>query len=83
MSKSPFVLVADGVSNDTVRCLQELLKQARRGEVIGIAFAAMLKRRAYIVNTAGEAHASPTFARGMLAALDDQLAQRITGGNHA
>jgi hypothetical protein len=58
-----------------------LLKRARRGEVIGLAYAAMLKKRAYIVNTAGAAHTSPTFARGMVAALDDQLGGRIRGGN--
>lgn len=78
--KAPFILVPDTVSNDTVECLELLLKRARRGEVIGLAYAAMLKKRAFIVNTAGSAHESPTFARGMLRALDDQLGQRITGG---
>ena len=77
----PFILVPDLVSNDTVEALEMLLSEARRGEVIGIAFAAMLKRRSYIVNTAGEAHRNPTFARGMVAALDDQLGGRIRGGN--
>jgi hypothetical protein len=79
--KPPFILVPDTVSTDTVECLELLLKRARRGEVIGLAYAAMLKRRAYIVNTAGAAHDSPTFARGMLAALDDQLGGRVRGGN--
>jgi hypothetical protein len=79
--KSPFILVPDTVSTDTVECLELLLSRARRGEVIGLAYAAMLKKRAYIVNTAGSAHESPTFARGMLRALDDQLGQRITGGS--
>jgi len=41
----------------------------------------MLKRRGYIVNSAGEAHRNPTFSRGMLLALDDQLSTRIRGGN--
>jgi len=79
--KAPFILVPDTVSTDTVECLALLLRRARRGEVIGLAYCAMLKKRAYIVNTAGTAHDSPTFARGMLRALDDQLGQRITGGN--
>lgn len=78
--KAPFILVPDVVSTDTVECLELLLRRARKGEVIGLAYAAMLKKRAYIVNTAGTAHESPTFARGMLRALDDQLGQRITGG---
>lgn len=79
--KPPFVLVADSVSTDTISCLETLLRHARKGEVIGVAYAAMLKKRAFIVNTAGEAHRNPTFSRGMVAALDDQLAQRIRGGN--
>jgi hypothetical protein len=79
--KRPFRLIPDSVSKDTVECLEVLLTQARRGEVIGIAFAAMLKRRAYITNTAGEAHRNPTFARGMIATLDDELASRVHNGN--
>lgn len=79
--KPPFFLVPDTVSNDTVECLRQLHAEAKRGELIGIAFVGVLKRRGYIVNTAGEAHRNPTFARGMLAALDDQLSLRIRGGN--
>ena len=81
MSQPPFILVPDRVSHNTVECLKLLLQQARKGEVIGIAYAAMLKKKAYIVNTAGEAHESPTFTRGMVSALDDQLAGRIRGGH--
>lgn len=77
--KRPFALIPDVVSTDTVECLQLLLQRAQAGEVIGLAFCAMLKRRAYIVNTAGEAHRNPTFARGMVAALDDELGQRTRG----
>lgn len=79
--KPAFILIPDTVSTDTVECLELLLRRARLGEVTGLAYCAMLKRRAYIVNTAGTAHESPTFARGMVAALDDQLSQRIRGGN--
>lgn len=74
---TPYILIPDTVSTDTVECLQLLLRRAKRGEVIGLAYCAMLKQRAYIVNTAGEAHESPTFARGMVAALDDSLSNRI------
>lgn len=75
--KKPFALISDKVSTETVECLQLLLRRARRGEVIGLAYCAMLKQRVYIVNTAGVAHDSPTFARGMVAALDDSLSDRI------
>lgn len=75
--RPPFRLVADTVSIDTIECLEQLLERAKRGDLIGLAFAAMLKRRRYIVNTAGVAHDSPTFTRGMVAALDDSLSNRI------
>lgn len=75
--RKPYRLIPDIVSTDTIECLQLLLNRAKAGEVIGLAFCAMLKQRAYIVNTAGVAHESPTFARGMVAALDDSLSNRI------
>jgi hypothetical protein len=77
--KPPFTLIPDKLSVDTVEVLETLLQHARAGEVIGIAFAAQLRRRAFIVNTAGEAHRNPVFARGMVAALDDELGQRMRG----
>jgi hypothetical protein len=54
-----------------------LLEQAKSGEVIGLAFAAMYRRRRYTVSTCGEASRNPTFARGMIAALDDELGLRV------
>ena len=79
--KPPYILIPDTVSHDTVECLETLLDAAKQGEIIGVAFVAQLKQRGYIVNTAGEAHRNPTFARGMVAALDDQLGGRVRGGN--
>jgi len=79
--KTPFILVVDHVSADTVECLKMLLRQARAGEIVGLAYCAMLKKRAFIVNTTGTAHESPTFTRGMLTALDDQLSTRVRGGS--
>jgi hypothetical protein len=75
--KPPFRLITDTISTDTTAALEQLLDLARRGELIGIAFAGMLKQRRYFVNTAGTAHESPTFTRGMLATLDDSLSNRI------
>ena len=74
--KSPFILLNEAVSHETVDCLHIMLRQAKDGELIGIAYAAMFRRRGYIVNTAGEAHRSPTYTRGMLLALDDKLSIR-------
>jgi len=74
--RPPFRLVPDTISSDTVRALEQLLKEARAGRIIGVAFVAMYKRREYIANAAGEARRSPTFTRGMIAALDDALGRQ-------
>lgn len=79
--KPPYILVPDKLSNDTKECLKTLHEAAEKGELIGVAFVAMLKRRGYIANSAGEAYRNPTFTRGMVAALDDKLSERIRGGN--
>jgi hypothetical protein len=79
--RAPFILVPDNISNETVESLEQLLTHARKGDIIGLAFAAMLKRRGFIVNSSGEAFRNPTFSRGMVSALDDKLAERVRGGN--
>jgi hypothetical protein len=75
--RPPFTLIEEGTSGDTIECLETLLEAARRGDLIGIAFAAMYKKRSYITHAAGEAHRNPTFARGMVATLDDLLARQV------
>lgn len=75
----PFSLAPDSLSHDTIEALRVLLKDAEKGEVIGLAFAVMYRGRDYIVNTAGEAHRSPTFTRGMVQALDDHLMHMVHG----
>lgn len=78
--RPPFRLATDTLSHDTLEALRELLRLAETGEVVGIAFAAMFKRRQFIADTAGECHRNPVFARGMVAALDDCLAERMRSG---
>ncbi len=75
--KPPYHLVADSLSDDTVECLATLLDDAKRGRVLGIAFAAILSRREFITNTAGECSRNPVFARGLVAALDDELRDMV------
>lgn len=75
--KAPFSLMPDSISHDTRKCLEELAAGAKDGEVIGIAYAVMYRGRHFIVNTAGELHRNPTFARGVVAALDDELSRMI------
>ncbi|MCD6674881.1 MAG: hypothetical protein LT106_18765 [Burkholderiaceae bacterium] len=79
MRRRPFRLVPAEVSHETVEALGQLLDQARRGEIIGIAYAVMCKGRDYFVDAAGEAHRSPTFARGMVSELNDALGRRARG----
>lgn len=64
---------------DTVECLRELLGQALRGEIVGLAFAAQYRGRKYWVETAGTAHQNPSSARGMVSALHDLLGRRQRG----
>lgn len=78
--KSPFTLMRATVSHDTVEALEFLLHEARRGEVIGLAYGAMMKRRACIVDTAGEAYRNPLFALGMVCMLSDDIAIRARNG---
>lgn len=78
--KPPFRLVPDPLPEDTIGAFNTLLKQAKQGQILGAAFAVMYKGKTYIVNATDEARKSPTFARGMVAELDDELA-RISRGN--
>lgn len=76
--KPVFKLVRlNGISKDTVRCLRVLLEKAERGEVIGVAYAAMYRQREYSVHTCGEMHRNPTFCMGAVSALGYQLAQQV------
>lgn len=80
--KQPFRLVAldAPVSHDTVKCLEALLERAKQGDIIGIAYAVMYRRREFRVHTCGEMHRNPTFTRGAVAALNDQVSRQQWGG---
>lgn len=75
--RTPYSLVRDNVSHDTIEAMEQLLQSARQGQTTGIIFGIMLKRRRYFVNCAGDARRDPTFARGMCNALDDELRQLV------
>lgn len=69
-------LVKDLASQDTIEALEYLLYEARRGEVIGLAYAAMLKNRSCLIDTVGEAHRNPLFALGMVCMLSADIADK-------
>lgn len=76
----PFTLAPSVAPADTVEALEQLLEAARSGQLIGLAFVAMLTRREYIVEATGEAARNPTFARGMVGALEDRISHLM--GEH-
>ena len=67
------------VSRDTIERLEQLLEEAKSGKLQGMAFVAIYEHRNFKVKVCGEADRSPVFARGALASLDDELADRIRG----
>lgn len=73
----PYKLVRDDLSHDTIEALTVLLEGARTGEITGIAFACTMRRMRYFTNVAGVCYTNPTFARGMVCSLSDELAALI------
>lgn len=67
------------VDQECVDCLADLAAAAKAGEVTGIAYAVMYKGRHFITSAAGELRRNPTFARGAVAALDDELKAMVWG----
>ncbi len=76
----PFTLVPDHLSHDTVEALEELLKEARAGKIIGMAFCVMLKDRNYWVNASGEGLRNPGFSLQMTRMLEERLVMLVKSG---
>lgn len=71
-------LVQPAVSADTVQALEGLLREALAGRLIGLAWVSMFDGYKYEVDVAGETRRCPTFTRGMLCKLDDELQRLIS-----
>jgi hypothetical protein len=71
----------DELPTETVKCLAELLAQARRKRVKGIAFIAYVDDHGFIANSAGAAHDDPTNTIGMLFSLAVKMHARVDGGS--
>ena len=63
---------ASPVAHDTILVLEQLLDDARKGELVGITFAALYSHRGYCAKATDDLRENPTFARGCVAALDDE-----------
>lgn len=70
-------LVRDTISRDVVEALETLAEGARSGAITGAIFGIIVKGRSYHVNVAGSLVSDPTLARGICAALDDELMQLV------
>lgn len=66
-------LVRQEISRDTVEALEEILQDARAGLYTGFVIGLLRPRRRYSVHCIGEGCESPTWSRGILRALDDEL----------
>ena len=70
----PLRLVKAKIADDVVTALEQLLEGAKRGEITGIAFAVTLKRERFFTDVAGHCYTNPSYARGIVAFLSDELA---------
>lgn len=64
---------------DLIESLTWLLQEAAAGRITGLAFAAIMPNREYVVETVGEAHANPLFTLGVLRVLDSELTRKVAG----
>lgn len=61
----------------TLAAARRLLRLAEDGELIGLAFGACVRGRAYVTEVTGVLARDPTFGRGVVAALDDELSELV------
>lgn len=72
-----YQLVQEHISDDTIEALEAMLASAKKGQIVGIAFALMLRRQRYMVDCAGDACSNPFLARAGVAVLDDHISNMI------
>jgi len=72
-----YKLEADPLSHDTIEAARQIVRMAEAGEIIGLGLVVMRKGKRYWVNSAGECRRSPTWTRGALRDLDDELGAMV------
>jgi hypothetical protein len=65
------------VSQETVRELEDMLSQAKSGEIQGIAYVALHKGQAFSIATVGAALTAPTYCLGAVSILKAALIKLI------
>jgi len=66
-------LVTHAPCGETIEALETLLGLAKEGEVTGLAFGCTLRSGGFISDVLGRCYAEPTFTRGVVAFLADQV----------
>jgi hypothetical protein len=67
----------DFTADDVIEALEYLLQEAKRGQIIGLTYGAMMRKRSCIVDAVGEMDRNPLSALGMLSLLQAQIAKRV------
>lgn len=75
MRRPAYHVIGEQLSHDTIECLERLLVEAKAGIIIGIAFAAIMRRQHYIAHSCGEVSRQRVLTRGILRELDDKLSR--------
>jgi hypothetical protein len=79
----PLQLVNEDISPECAECLEYLKQGVESGQIVGWVIGVVYKRRRYAVKVAGAALHDPTFSRGVVSALDDELRDLIHDGHEA
>lgn len=70
----PYMLVVNpGDHEEVMRLLNDMLLRARKGEVNGVALVCSFKNQHYVTAVAGTCRTNPTFSRGMVMSLADEI----------
>lgn len=75
----PVQLIHDTISRDTNEAIVLIKELVDSGEAVGLFFGLRFRGGRYIVNVAGRCASDPTYTRGMVGALDDELSRMIQG----
>lgn len=62
-----------------IEAVDQISQGVKDGNVVGIAFVLVMRRRRFMVNCAGVAAQNPSDTRGMVCALDDELMRMVQG----
>lgn len=65
------------ISHDTLQCVEALVDGVKTGDIVGAAIGIIYKRKRYSVTLCGEARHDPTYTRGVVGAIEDELRDLI------